>query len=498
MSKYEVILTTDRTMMSNHHGKEFIGFMTTAPPIYLPERLWLWLSAPKVKVDEDGRPQEAPYGLRKVEAKLIEAGFKAAVIDPDHIHKHVNSMKVVMVGHHDYFGLGPPSSEWWMLLNREPVNRRSFIRFMEQLADYARLSNAKIIVGGPAAWQWLYEPSLWKRWGVTTVIDGEVERTIVDIVDMALCGEDLPDYIYVGPNDSPNIDEIPIIKGASVNGLVEIMRGCPRRCKFCSVTLRPLRMIPLDKILQEVMVNMKFGVKNVILHSEDILLYCGDGVIPKPEPIIKLHKSIMRLVSGTIAWSHASLSSIKYAEDNYNLISKIMNEIVLPKGIQDFIGVEVGIETGSPRLAMKIMPQKSAPYPVEMWPEVVEDAFRIMHENKIIPAATLIIGLPGETIDDVIKTIELIDKLRKYRSLIVAMFFVPMGVLKRREYFLKDYLKQEHLDLMYACLEHSLYWAKDIMNKFYIKEKRLAIIRAILNFIIRYTDLKMRKIRKLS
>jgi len=82
--------------------------------------------------------------------------------------------------------------------------------------------------------------------------------------------------VYVGVDNVPGVNEIPVIKGASVNGLVEIMRGCPRGCKFCSVTLRPLRFIPLEKILSEVEVNIKSGVKGVILHSEDVLLYQAD------------------------------------------------------------------------------------------------------------------------------------------------------------------------------------------------------------------------------
>lgn len=82
---YEIILTTDRTMMSNHHGKEFLGFITTAPPIAMPEALWMFISSPKVKVDRDGRPREAPYGMRKIEAILQEHGFNAAIIDPDHL-----------------------------------------------------------------------------------------------------------------------------------------------------------------------------------------------------------------------------------------------------------------------------------------------------------------------------------------------------------------------------------------------------------------------------
>ena len=42
---------------------------------------------------------------------------------------------------------------------------------------------------------------------------------------------------------------------------------------------------------------------------------------------------------------------------------------------------------------------------MDNWPDIVEDTFKIMHENFIIPAATVILGVPGETSDDVVKTI---------------------------------------------------------------------------------------------
>lgn len=494
MKSYEVVITSDRTMMSNHHGKEFLGFLTTGPAIGLPEKVWMWLAAPKVSVDDEGRPREAPYGLRKVEAKLIDAGFKAAIVDPDHLHKHLNSMKVLMIGHHDFFAYGPPSCEWWFITGKEPINRVSFMRFMRSpTVRSAKQRGVKIIVGGPAAWQWLWELEFWKECGVDTVVDGEAEKVIVDLVRKALDGEELPDYVIVGPNDVPSIDEIPVIKGGSVNGLVEIMRGCPRGCKFCSVTLRPLRHIPLNKIVEEIIINQNLGIKNVILHSEDVLLYGANSVKPKPEPVIKLHEVIRNHVRGLIAWSHASLASIKYAEDNFRLVSKLMMEYVLVDE-QEFLGVEVGIETGSPKLASKMMPAKAAPYPTSAWPNVVEDAFRIMHENKIIPAATLIVGLPDEDIDDVIKTTELIDRLRPYRSIIVPMFFVPLGALKDRNWFKTHNITQEHIELMLRILNHTLYWAEDIMNLYYLKEPHLTPVRLALKMFIRYVRWRVSRV----
>lgn len=496
MGVYEIVLSTDRTMMSNHHGKEFLGFLATGPAMGVPEKLWQWLTAPKVPVDELGRPREAPYGMRKVEAVLVDAGFKAAIIDPDHLDKHLDTMKVLMIGHHDFFAYGPPSSEWWSLTGKEPLNRVCFKRFMESPAvRKAKKKGVRIIAGGPAAWQWLWELELWHKWGVDTIIEGEVERIIVDVVEKALNGEPLPDYIYVGPGDSPSVEEIPVIKAGSVNGLVEIMRGCPRGCRFCSVTLRPLRFIPLEKIREEIRVNIRAGIKGAILHSEDVFLYGADGVKPRPEPLLKLHKMVVEEIGekGDLAWSHASLSAIKYAEEEHRVVSRIMEEYVL-NDHRRFIGVEVGIETLSPRLARIIMPGKSAPYPAETWPDVVEDAFRIMHENKIVPAATLILGLPWEKPDDVVYTAEMLDRLRPYRSIIVPMFFVPMGALKKKDWFLKDHIKPEHVEVLKKTLEHTLYWAEDIINKMYLKEPFLLPVRIGLKMFIKYVKWKTRRI----
>ncbi|MCX8183769.1 MAG: radical SAM protein, partial [Crenarchaeota archaeon] len=199
---FDVVLSVDRTLMSNHHGKEFLGFLTTGPPVMVPEKVWMAVAAPRVKVDDLGRPLEAPYGLRKIEAALLEAGIKAAVIDPDHLGKHLKNAKILGIGHHDYFALGPPSSEWWILTGKEPVNSKYFKRFMEKPEIRAAKKNGlKIIVGGPAAWQWLWMPEYAEKWGVDTIVEGEAEKVMVSIVQHALEGKPLPRYVHVGVQD---------------------------------------------------------------------------------------------------------------------------------------------------------------------------------------------------------------------------------------------------------------------------------------------------------
>ena len=493
--RLEIILTTDRSMMSNHHGKEFLGFMATGPAIGMPEKLWMWLACPKMKTDLAGRPWQAPYALRKLEALLQDEGYNAAVIDPDYVNRYLKNAKVLMLSHHDYFALCPPSSEWWVVTKKEPVNSKSFRRFMDSLEiAEAKRHGLKIIAGGPAAWHWLYKPDLMKKWGIDTVVDGEGERIILDLVERIYAGESLPRYVFVGPQDVPTVEEIPAIKNPSVNGLVEVMRGCPRGCKFCSVTLRPLRHIPLEMIKREILVNVRGGVRSGILHSEDVLLYGARGIKLNPDAVIKLHRMARRYLD-TVGWSHASLAAIKNAEEEHALISKIM-EIIRETGAQEYLGVEVGIETGSVELAKKIMPAKSAPYPAERWPEIVEDAFAIMHENNIVPAATLILGLPEETPDDVMKTAELLDRLKQYRSLIVPMFFVPMGVLKNKNWFTDVEVKDEHIEVMRRCLWHSVRWAEDIIERFYLKESYQRPLKWLLKMFLGYVKRKAKVVEK--
>ncbi|MEM3952576.1 MAG: radical SAM protein, partial [Nitrososphaerota archaeon] len=111
-------------------------------------------------------------------------------------------------------------------------------------------------------------------------------------------------------------------------------------------------------------------------------------------------------------------------------------------------------------------------------------------------AATLILGLPEESEEDLVMTAELLDKLRPYRSLIVPMFFVPMGLLKDKDWFTSVKVKDEHIEVMRKCLWHSVYWAEDIINRFYLKKSSTAPLRILLKLFLRYVRWKGRSVEK--
>ena len=453
----EVILTADRTLMSNYHGNQFLGFGTCAPSNFIPDALYSYMFFPPIKTSK-GLPTAAPYGLRKIEAQLLKEGFNVQTVSPQHLRKHLKSVKVIGIHTMDPFGFGPASTTLAALFHKEPFLARHFQALVASpIIREAKRNGAKVIVGGPGAWQFQYRPQLVEKKIIDCVVEGEAEKIIGNLFKAALNGEQLPSHVEVAAKDAPKLEDIPDIVQPSVNGLVELGRGCCRGCEFCNVTLRPLRWYPLDKIVRELAVNVEGKQRVICLHSEDVMLYGSQNAVPDDEKLLKLHEVVMSKVQ-TISWSHCSLAAVA---SKPKLVAKL-SDIILQK--QAWWGAEIGLETGSAQLAKRIMPAKAFPFKAEEWPQVARQGFGIMHDNKLIPVATLILGLPEETEDDIIKTVELVDDVKDCRSLIVPLFFVPLGRLKNKDWFRKTEVNKLHEELMFKCAEHSLRWVDNLID----------------------------------
>jgi len=483
----DVVLTADRTLMSDYHHNEFVGFGTCAPPNVIPDWLYSFLFFPPIKTVK-GIPVAAPYGLRKIEAQLVAEGFDVLTVDPDHLGRYLDEAKVLGIHVMDPFGLGPASSTFAAILKKEPFLAQHFRRLLEKPEiKRAKRRGLKIIVGGSGVWQFRYREKFVEEHGIDCIVDGEAEKVIGKLVRAAINGEELPKYYEVSVEETPSVEEIPNILNPSVNGLVEIGRGCCRGCKFCSVTLRPLRWYPIEKILTEIDVNMRNGYTyTACLHAEDVMLYGSKNTTPDDEKLVKLHEAVIKKCGG-LGWSHCSLATVALKPKLFEKVA----EIILQK--QPWWGAEVGIETGSPELAKKIMPAKAHPFKPEDWPEVVRTGMGLMHDNNLIPACTLIVGVPDETEEDLIKTIELVEDLKHIRSLIVPLFFVPMGKLKNEQWFKETQMTKLHQELLIKCLKHDFHWIDDLISiafkgKWYAKP-----LRALYTMFVRIIEYKARK-----
>ena len=483
----EVVLTADRTLMSNYHGNEFLGFGTCAPSNFIPDVLYSYLFFPPIRTNK-GLPTAAPYGLRKMEAQLLREGFSVLTVSPQHLREYVKSAKVIGIHTMDPFGFGPASTTLASVFKKEPFLARHFQGLVTSpVIREAKRNGARVIVGGPGAWQFRYRHQLVEKKVIDCVVEGEAENVIGRLFKAAINGESLPSYVEVSTRDAPKLEDIPGIVQPSVNGLIEIGRGCCRGCEFCNVTLRPLRWYPLDKIVRELAVNVEIGKQRVIcLHSEDVMLYGSQNAVPDDEKLLKLHETVMSKVQ-TVSWSHCSLAAVA---SKPQLVAKL-SDIILQN--QAWWGAEIGLETGSAQLAKKIMPAKAFPFKPDEWPQVARQGFGIMHDHKLIPAATLIVGLPEETEDDIIRTMELVDDIKDCRSLIVPLFFVPLGRLKNKDWFREAQVNKLHEELMYQCAEHSLRWVDNLLDmSFMDKGYRVALKQ----FYKIFTGIAKRQIRR--
>jgi len=436
-------------MMSNYRGGMFLGFSTCMPQGILPDWLFFKIFAPPVPRN-NGRAILADFGLRMIEASLLEHGFdesEVAVVHPADLRDVVSSeTRIVAIGGHDLLGINPPTSEFVELASTGPPYNR--VKFLE-LLDNPALENVDVVVGGKSAWQ-VADERIMDRLGIDYVHMGEGERSIPEMFGKILNGEEVPRIVE---GKVVSVEDIPNLRGGVIHGLVEIMRGCGRGCKFCTPGMQKMRHKPIDHILRDVKTNLEAGAEVPLLHSEDVLRYGTYEIAPNREKVLELFKKVSDL-NGVKAMgtSHVALATVYHNPDLVREVSEIVH--TLPE--QKRIGTQTGIETGSPRLIEEHMRGKALPSSPEEWPEIVNQSLGILEDNSWIPACTLVMGLPGETRDDVVRTLELVDEIKVHDALIVPLSFVSMegsSLSMENSFRVRDMLP-EHWQLLGECTEH--------------------------------------------
>jgi len=290
----KVVLTASATEMSDFYNSPFIAFVAgfakgPVPLWFLRKKLY-----PPVERKVNGRAKYAPYGLRKVEALLLENGFsesEVAVVHPFDLDAFVGSnTKVVGISSMDPTGMGYVSKTYSSIVGGgEPLNSIEFKAVVKHQS--IRQYKPKIIVGGFGAWQ-LERKKVAESYGVDCVVIGEGEETVADIFRKAVNGEPLPRVIRV--EKSSESDKVPLIRHAAIHGCVEISRGCGRNCQFCTPTMQRKRDVPLEKIMKEVELTVREGSDHITLVTEDVFLYGAKDkqFIPNKEAVIKLVRSV--------------------------------------------------------------------------------------------------------------------------------------------------------------------------------------------------------------
>ena len=509
----KVVLSADRILMSPYRGISLASFFGCAPALD-PNRnhntFWYRVLGqqvtPKVLFDficnpieqTDGRANYAPYGLRKVEAALVRDGYtrdQVVVAHPDHIEKFIGpETEVVGTYEMDPLGMGPVTMTF--TYGRKQMSYDEFYsRDLHQRIVAAKRkngSNAKILAGASGTWQYNYDPAKIEEYDLYGIVEGdlggigpEIDGTGGRFFDALINGEmetanpfkkrefkvEIKEFARDGRKyhgrfihcwDQPSVDEIPNIINPSMHGQVEVMRGCGRGCKFCDVTLRPLRYYPVEKVQKEIEINMKYGgLKNAWVHSDDIFVYglnprTTKNMQPNREAIEELFKGIMATGVEHTNPTHGTLAGAIADERLVPNVSKIIKA-----SPSNHIGIQCGFETGSIRLIGKYADRKLAPYQPAEWHWVVKNAVKTLNENYWVPAFTIIMGLNNdETPEDSWETIRLIHELENEQPdskfTVTPLTFVPIGLLEKSAFFdIGNSIDAPKLGVMYKTWQHN-------------------------------------------
>ena len=524
MGHPKIVLTADRTLMSPYRGLSLATFFGCAPAID-PHRkktdFWYRILkdqvTPRILFDficnpighHDGIADFAPYGLRKVEAGLLRDGFKredVVVAHPDHIEKFIGPETQVIGTHEmDPLGMGPVTMTF--TYGRKQISYDEiYCKELHERINVAKKkngSNAKVVVGGSGTWQYNYDPEKIQEYGLYALLEGELGGIAPEIDGHAgaffryLINGDFENMDpfrkrkdfrvnikefernnkklhgrFVNFWDRPEIEDIPDIVEPSMHGMIEVMRGCGRGCKFCDVTLRSLRYYPPEKVRREIMVNVKKGMKTAWLHSDDIFVYglnptTTKNMAPNREAIEELFSVVMATGIEHTNPTHGTIAGAIADERLVPNVSKIIKA-----GPDNLIGIQCGLETGSLRLIEKYADRKLAPYSPEEWHWVVKEGVKTLNENYWIPAFTLIMGLDNdETPEDSWETIRLLNELEHEQPdamfTVTPLTFVPIGLLEKSSFFdIGHEMSPAQLGVMYKTWQHNfLYGIKKFMVK---------------------------------
>lgn len=479
-----IILTADETLTSTYRDIPLLDFIGCSPIERVPKFIYNLLDSQLPH--ENGILSIAPYSLRKIEASLLLNGYKEneiVVAHPRYVEYFINKeTEIVGISTMDPLGLGPVTMMFTMGGKLTSYTKNKFIGLLEKINRIRKREHLKfkIVVGGSGAWQLEYRFKDAKKLGIDHIVIGETEHVIADLFNDISTGI-AKEIIKI--RGFPKVSEIPTIIRPSYKGMVEVMRGCGRNCEFCEPNLRRARNFPIEKILEEVKINTKYGIHRTWLHSEDIFLYMLEDhkyFYPNSDAVIELFDSVMKQPG--INYVNPTHGTIAPAVADPDMIRKI-SEIV-GSGPGKWIGIQPGLETGSSRLIWKYMPNKAKPFSPDEWVRVVLEGTYIFNKYYWFPAYTLIIGLPGEDEEDALDTARLIitmekvleERLGKGRAhfTVTPLSFIPLGVLRGEEFFnIEEQMTEGRFLVLYHSWRHLAlevrralpYILKDAYNK---------------------------------
>jgi radical SAM superfamily enzyme YgiQ (UPF0313 family) len=424
-SGYPVVLTADRTLMARYETL-LDGMMAASQTTTTPWPVMRGLLMPPTP-HRDGRAVFAPLGLRRVEAALLAGGFGAEeviVVAPERLATVVGpATRVIGVSTGEPLGGGMSSSTMAAVAGGRIFPEALFAGLMRRVraAVAGSAPEARVVVGGPGAWQLAQDPARQQQIGADHVVYGYAEGNVAEVVRTLLEGASLPPSL-AGENAAPH--DLPATRGASTMGVVEISRGCGLGCGFCTLARVPMTDLPLETILADARTNLAAGLRGIAALSEDLFRYGGQGVRCNPPAVVGLLEALSA-VEGLelIQVDHCNISSVaQFTDGELARVGRLLTGAHPRRP-----WVNLGVETASGRLLRASGgAAKMGATPDDAWGGVCREQITRLVRAGFTPMVSLVLGLPQDTPEDTRQTLEWVRSLRGQRLTIFPVIYAPL------------------------------------------------------------------------
>lgn len=416
---YPIVLTADRTLTAGYLLL-FDGMLAASQTTTIPPALLSGLLMPR------GHGRFAPLGLRRIEAALFAGGFNDTEViatDTDGLEGAIGpATRVVGISAGEPAGLGMNSNTMTGIAGGRIYPEAMFRRLARKVRRLVaeRAPQARIVLGGPGAWQLARDDERRRRLGIDHVVTGYAEGNATEIFAKLRAGEPTPAVIE---GCGVMAAEVPRIRHASTMGVVEISRGCGLGCGFCTIGSVPMLHIPPETIRADVRTNLAAGMHAVALLSEDLFRYGAGGVKANPGALLGLLEEIRGIDGvGLIQADHANVLSIAQYDDAQ---LRRVRELMVGKSGCTLPWVNVGIETaagellrangGGPKMGRE-----------RDWGELCAEQLKRLCRAGFMPMASLVLGLPGESEADIKRTLAWAESLGRECVTIFPMLHAPI------------------------------------------------------------------------
>jgi len=452
--KPAVVLVADRTLSADYRIL-FEGIFATMQTTQVPEIAMRKFVSPPAKTDSTGRAVTAPLGLRRVESALLKytdlTEDDIVCTTPDALGKLLGPwVKVVGVSSSDPLGQGMSNTTTTSFWEGELYTRYWTRQMLEQIYQAKEKYDFKVVGGGAGAWQWNRYDDETADKTIDVVIEGYFEGQGPEIFKKLLSGEETEEYVC---EKTTAIENLQPITNASLLGIVELSRGCGRGCKFCTMSRNKMAHLPSDTIISDLKTNVRAGVRSVVSGSEDFFRYGSETTKPDFDKLCSLLYEMQKIKElAFMQIDHANITSVMQMTEQE---LKEVRRLLTWSKKAEYLWVNMGVESASGYLVAANCPGKVAPCKPDQWEEVVKETVDKMSRTGFFSVVSLVLGLPGETGEDLSRTLKLVKYLEQKDAVIFPVFYEPysMEEIQQGKRFSVEKMNARHLELYSTCYE---------------------------------------------